>query len=93
MKFFEKMKSWIGEITEIALLLIALGVSAEVLFGSEVPLFSGIVGNLTKLIGTLGEEGLVGLIALGIIIFLFQRNKAIEHSQPQQQQQQYNSQI
>ena len=90
MKFFEKMKSWIGEITEVALLLIALGISAEVLFGSEVPLFSGIVTNLTELIGTLGENGLVGLIALSIIIFLFQRKKAVEEPQ---QQQQYNPQI
>ena len=92
MKFLEKMKSWVGEITEVALLLITLGVSAEVLFGSEVPLFSGIAGNLIRLIGTLGQEGLVGLIALGIIIFLFQRSKAIERPQPQQHQQ-YNPQI
>ena len=84
MNYFEKVKKWVGEITEISLLLIALGISVEVLFGSEVPVFSGIVGNLTGLIGTLGENGLVGLVALGIIIFLFQRKKAVE--QPAQQQ-------
>ena len=87
----EKIKKWIGEITEISLLLIALGISVEVLFGSEVPIFSGIVGNLTEVIAVLGENGLVGVIALGIIIFLFQRKKAVE--QPAQQQHQYNPQI
>ncbi|MHC4537848.1 MAG: hypothetical protein ACYS6K_28280, partial [Planctomycetota bacterium] len=61
MNYFGQVKKWIGEITEIALLLIALGVSVEVLFGSEVPVFSGIVSNLTGLISTLGENGLVGL--------------------------------
>ena len=91
MNYFEKVKNWVGEITEISLLLIALGISVEILFGSEVPVFSGIVGNLTGLISTLGENGLVGLVALGIIIFLFQRKKAVQ--QPVQQQQQYNSQI
>ena len=92
MNYFEKVKKWVGEITEISLLLIALGISVEVLFGSKVPVFNGIVTNLTGLISTLGENGLVGLIALGIIIFLFQRKKEVEQPQ-QQQQQQYNPQI
>jgi len=88
MNYFGQVKKWIGEITEISLLLIALGVSVEVLFGSEVPVFSGIVTNLTGLISTLGENGLVGLVALGVILFLFQKRKAVE-----QKQQPYNPQI
>lgn len=88
MNYFEQVKKWIGEITEIALLLIALGVSAEILFGSKVPIFSGIVTNLTGLISTLGENGLVGLVALGVILFLFQKRKAVE-----QQPQHYNQQM
>ena len=82
MNYFGQIKKWIGEITEISLLLIALGVSIEVLFGSQVPVFSGIITNLTGLISTLGENGLVGLIALSVILFLFQKRKAIEQQQP-----------
>ncbi len=78
MNYFEQVKKWIGEVTEIALLLIALGVAVEVLFGSKVPVFSGIITNLTGLISTLGENGLVGLVALGVILFLFQKRKAVE---------------
>jgi len=88
MNYFGQVKKWIGEITEISLLLIALGVSVEILFGSSVPFLSGIVTNLTGMISTLGENGLVGLVALGVILFLFQRRKAVE-----QQQQPYNPQI
>ena len=88
MNYFVQVKKWIGEITEIALLLIALGVSVEILFGSSVPFLSGIVTNLTGMISTLGENGLVGLVALGVILFLFQKRKAAE-----QQQQPYNPQI
>jgi hypothetical protein len=71
------VKKWIGEIVEIALLLIALGVTVEILFGEQVPFFGQIVTNLTALIGSLGQNGLVGLIALGIIVWLFYRKKGV----------------
>jgi hypothetical protein len=77
MQFFTEIKKWLAEITEIALLLIALGVAAEILFGNSVPFFSGIVANITGLLKTLGENGLVGLIALGIIVYLFYKKKAL----------------
>ncbi|MHC4069263.1 MAG: hypothetical protein ACYSR8_06740 [Planctomycetota bacterium] len=75
MRFFEEMKKWLGEITEIFLLLIAIGIAAGILFGDTVPFFSGIVANLTALIASLGENGLVGLIALSIILYLFNRRR------------------
>jgi hypothetical protein len=81
MRFLEEAKKWLGEITEIALLLIALGIAVEILFGDAVPFFGGIVVNLTGLLSTLGENGLVGLIALAIILFLFYRKKAFSHPQ------------
>lgn len=76
MNFLEQVKKWVGEITEIALLLIALGIAVEILFGATVPFFGGkIVANLTALLNTLGQNGLVGLIALGIILFLFNKRR------------------
>ena len=77
MHFLEELKRWLGEITEISLLLIALGIAIEILFGSAVPFFGGVVANLTALLNTLGDNGLVGLIAMGIILFLFYRKKAV----------------
>ncbi len=84
MRFLEEAKKWIGEITEIFLLLIALGIAIEILFGDAVPFFggtSGIVANLTGLLSTLGDNGLVGLIALAIILFLFYRKQPVPHHQ------------
>ena len=75
MRYLEEVKKWLSEITEVFLLLIALGIIAHILFG-EVPFFGGIVTNLTTLIADLGENGLVGLIALAVIIYLFQRRRA-----------------
>ncbi len=69
------VKKWIGEIVEIALLLVALGITIEILFGATVPFFGGVVTNLTALISNLGENGLVGLIALAVILWLFHRQR------------------
>ncbi len=76
MQFFFEIKKWLGEIVEIFLLLIAVAIAAEILFGGTVSFFPGVVANLTALIDSLGENGLVGLIALTIIFYLFFRRKA-----------------
>ncbi|UCG46685.1 MAG: hypothetical protein JSU94_14410 [Phycisphaerales bacterium] len=76
MQYLQEIKKWLGEITEIFLLLLALAVTAEILFGSKVSFFEGTVANLTATIKTFGDNGLVGLVALGIIVFLFYRKRA-----------------
>lgn len=82
MHFLEELKKWLGEITEIALLLIALGITFEILFGFEgVPFFGGITTNITTLLSTLGENGLAGLIALGVILYLFHRKRTMVPNQ------------
>jgi len=75
MRLCEEIKKGLGEITEISLLLIALGIVAQILFGQAVPFSGGIVTNLTALLSTLGESGLTGLLAVGIILFLFNRQR------------------
>ncbi|NIP24651.1 MAG: hypothetical protein GWN67_10025 [Phycisphaerae bacterium] len=79
MRFLEEIKRWLGEIVEIALLLVAIGIVFEILFGSTVQFFGGIIPNLTVLLNTLGDNGLVGLIALSIILWLFYRKGAPTH--------------
>jgi hypothetical protein len=77
MQYFMEIKKWLAEITEIALLLIALGIAVEILFGSTVPFFGQVVANITLLLKTLGDNGLVGLIALGIIVYLFHKRRVV----------------
>lgn len=77
MQVLEEIKRWVGEITEIFLLLIALAVAVEILFGAPVAFFPGVVANLTRLLNTLGENGFVGLIALGVILWLFHRKRVV----------------
>jgi hypothetical protein len=67
----DKVKSVIGQIVDIGLALIAVAIVAQILFGSNLPFFGGVVGNLVGIVKDLGANGLVGLIALGVIIWLF----------------------
>ena len=77
MNVLKETKKFFGEVIELSLLLVALGITAEILFGSAVPFVGGVVANLVGLIGTLGESGLVGLIALSVILFLFYNREKI----------------
>jgi hypothetical protein len=75
MDFLNTIKGWIGALTEIGLMLIALAIVAALLVGANLPFFSGVVGNLTNLVKELGANGLVGLIVLGFIIWLFSKRQ------------------
>ncbi|MCK5564140.1 MAG: hypothetical protein KAJ07_02745 [Planctomycetes bacterium] len=79
MNVLNQVKRWLGEVTEIALLLIAVGIAVEILFGASVPFFGSVVANLTSLLSSLGDNGLVGLIALSIILYLFNKGRAATH--------------
>ena len=74
MTFFDTAKKWLREITEIGLLLVALGIVLQLLFGKAVAFITGdVVNNLIALIQALGDNGVVGLIALVVIIWLFSK--------------------
>ncbi len=68
-----KIKAWLGAITDIGLMLLALAIVASLLVGGNLPFFAGVAANIVALIKDLGANGLVGLITLGIIIWLFSK--------------------
>ena len=73
-----KVGGWIKGITAISLTLVTLGIVWQVLFGISIPFIGGengdIVGNITEIVSGLGAAGLVGLITVGIVIWLFRHN-------------------
>jgi len=71
MDMIKTIKSWIGGIIDIGLMLLALAIVAALLVGGTLPFFGAVVGNITGLVKDLGANGLVGLITLGIIFWLF----------------------
>ena len=76
MDWLAKIGDWIKGITQVSLLLLALGVTWQVLFGSVIPFIGGdIVGNMMVLLKDIGSQGLVGLLTLGILFWLFRHYK------------------
>jgi len=74
----EKLRTagtWIGELTEVSLGLLALAVVLQVLFGATVPFFPiDVIGSVVDVTNQLGSEGLVGLVAVWVLMALLNRN-------------------
>lgn len=73
METFKKTRAFLVSITEIGFLLMALGIVAGILVGDSVPFLGDIVGNILALVRALGDNGLVGLMALGVSAWIFTR--------------------
>ena len=72
MQAIETMKSWIGALTDLGLMLLALGIVCALLVGGQnIPFFGNVTANIMAFVKDLGANGLVGLIALGLILWLF----------------------
>jgi len=69
----KRFKDMLIEFTEMGFLLIALGVVAGILTGDKVPFVGDVVGNITSLVKSLGDNGLVGLVSLGFIGWVFSK--------------------
>jgi hypothetical protein len=73
MEMFDTAKAWIVRITELGLLLVALAIVLSVLFGNDVAFFGKIMGNVMGVVAALGSNGVVGLVAIAVILYLFMR--------------------
>lgn len=74
MDMLDTVKNWLRQIAEVGLMLIAAAVVLEIIFGSAVPFLGvSILGNITALSTELGSQGLVGLISVAVIIWLYNR--------------------
>ena len=76
MTFLDKVKGWLMEIVEVGLILIALGIVLQILLGSPLPFIGNVVQNLMALIKVLGDGGLIGLIAIAVLLWLFSKRRA-----------------
>jgi uncharacterized membrane protein YcfT len=73
MEMLDRAKAWIMRITELGLLLVALAIVLSMLFGNNVAFFGAVMGNVMALLNALGSNGVVGLVAIAIILYLFNR--------------------
>ena len=73
-KAFGMAGEFLGHVMDLGIKLIAVGVVLQILFGAAVPFLSiDVVGAIAKFVGALGEKGLVGLIALAVIFWAWNK--------------------
>ena len=61
-------------VIDIGVKLIAAGVILQILFGAAVPFLPiDVTGSVIKFVGALGSQGLVGLVALAVICWSFNK--------------------
>ena len=69
------VKSWIGGLSSVALSLVGLSIILQVLFGDNVVFVPmDVIGNISGLVSSLGSSGLVGLITVGVIYWIFKND-------------------
>ncbi|MCH2545830.1 MAG: hypothetical protein MK015_08975 [Alphaproteobacteria bacterium] len=75
------MKNWINTIKyylrqflELGVLLLAVSVFAELLFGPDVAFFgSHVTTNLINLLDSIGDQGVAALIIIFAVIFVYRK--------------------
>ena len=73
-KAFEMATGLLSHVIDLGFKLIAAGVVLQILFGSAVPFLSiDVVASITKLVAALGSQGLVGLVAIAVIYWTFNK--------------------
>ena len=71
---FEIAGGFLGHVVDMGVKLLAVGVILQIIFGAAVPFIGlDILGNVLKFVTALGSQGLVGLVALGVLFWAFDR--------------------
>ena len=69
-----KIKSYLNKFIELGVLLLAVSVIAEILFGPNVAfLGSHVTNNLITLLNSLGEQGIAALIIVFAVIYVYRK--------------------
>ena len=69
------IKIYLNKFIELGVLLLAISVIAEILFGPDVAFFgSQVTNNLINLLNALGEKGIATLIVVFAIIFVYRKS-------------------
>ena len=69
-----KTKDYLNKFLEVGVLLLAVAVIAEILFGPNVPFFgSTVTNNLINLLNNLGDQGIAAIIVVFALLFVYRK--------------------
>ena len=72
--WINKIVGYLNKFLEVGVLLLAVSVIAEIVFGPDVAFFgTQVTSNLINLLNSLGEQGIAALIIVFAVIFTFRK--------------------
>jgi hypothetical protein len=72
--WISKIKNYLNKFLELGVLLLAVSVLAEIIFGPNVAFFgSQVTNNLITLLNSLGQQGVAALIIVFAVIFVYRK--------------------
>ena len=72
--WISKIRGYLNKFLEVGVVLLAVSVVAEILFGPGVPFFgSQVTNNLITMLNNLGDQGIAALIIVFAVIFVYRR--------------------
>ena len=72
--WISRVRGYLNKFLELGVLLLAVSVIAEILFGPNVAFFgSQVTANLINLLNSLGEQGIAALIIVFAVIYTYRR--------------------
>ena len=73
-KWISKTSEYLNKFLELGILLLAVSVIAEILFGPNVAFFgTKVTSNLINLLNNLGDQGIAALIIVFAVIFVYRK--------------------
>ena len=73
-KWISKVKYYLNSFLEVGVLLLAVSVIAEIIFGPKVAFFgTQVTENLIRLLNSLGSQGIAALIIVFAVIFAYRK--------------------
>ena len=72
--WMNKIVGYLNKFLEVGVLLLAVSVVAEIVFGPNVAFFgTQVTSNLISLLNSLGEQGIAALIIVFAVIFAYRK--------------------
>ena len=78
MDILATIRKWAAGLAETAVSLMALAITLQILMGaSSVPFLGStyVIGNVSSILATLGNDGLIGLVALWVLYSIWKSRK------------------
>ena len=73
MQWLDTAKAWILRFIDIGIALLALAIIIQLLFGANTQFLGDVSGNIMKFIASFGGQGLVGLVGIGVVLYILNR--------------------